>query len=189
MITYKDAARIIIMDLEGGSKVITDSGGLTKYGVSQKAYPDLDIKNLSYEEAEAIFVKKYWLEVKAPLLPSPLNIYVVDMAYNAGPRTAMKLLQKALGNVAVDGRWGPRTQAAVMRYDVDELCVLFNSERVRSYVGMRNYDKYGAGWINRVFRLVGHVEDFKSRDIQEKLARSLTYLSEEQREKTMRRFR
>lgn len=158
MITWMDAARIIIMDLEGGDKIMTDSGGLTKYGISQKAYPDLDIKDLEYEEASEIFMYDYWNTSKADQLPSPLNIYVVDMAYNAGPRTAMKLLQKALGNVAVDGRWGPRTQAAVSRYGVDELCVLFNSERVRSYVGMRNYDKYGAGWINRVFRLVDHVQ-------------------------------
>lgn len=159
-ITWKDAARIIIMDLEGGDKVITDSGGLTKYGISQKAYPDLDIKNLEYEDACSIFFKDYWNTSKADQLPSPLNIYVVDMAYNAGPRTAIKLLQKALGNVAVDGRWGPRTQAAVSRYDVNELCVLFNSERVRSYVGMRNYDKYGAGWINRVFRLVNLTKEY-----------------------------
>ncbi len=163
MIDHKIAARIIIIHMEGGDKVITDSGGLTKYGVSQKSYPDVDIRNLTYEDAVDIFKEDYWYPARADQLPSPLNLYVVDMAYNAGPRTSIKLLQRALGSVSVDGRWGPRTQAAVARYDVDALCVLFNTERVRSYMGMRNYDKYGRGWLNRVFRLIdrAHAVDWR----------------------------
>lgn len=152
-----DAARIIIMELEGGDKVITDSGGLTKYGVSQKAYPDLDIRNLKYIDAEHIFYKDYWNAVKGDQLPSPLNVYVADAGYNMGPGTAMKLLQRALGNVSVDGRWGPRTQAAVVRHNPTGLSVMFNQERLRSYIGVRGFDKYGPGWFNRVLRLINHV--------------------------------
>lgn len=163
MITYQDVARIIIMDLEGGDKVITDSGGLTKYGVSQKAYPGLDIKNITYEVAVEIF-KMYWEEAKADQLPSPLNAYVVDAAYNMGPRTAMKILQKAVGSVAVDGRWGPRTQAAVARMDPVYLSRVYNQERLRHYIGVRHFDKYGAGWFNRVFKLVDLVHDNLSED-------------------------
>ncbi len=154
MITWQDAARIVIMDLEGGDKVITDSGGLTKYGISQRAYPDLDIKNLDYSGACAIFLHDYWDLVKGGLLLSPLNLYVADAAFNMGPGTALKLLQRAVGSVAVDGRWGPRTHAAVMRHNPVYLSRLFNQERLRSYVGMRNFDKYGAGWYNRVLKLI-----------------------------------
>jgi lysozyme family protein len=153
-ITWKDAAHIIIWDLEGGDELITDSGGLTKFGVSQKAYPNLDIENLPYEDAEEIFHNDYWEPSKADQLPSPLNIYVVDAAYNMGVRTSMKLLQRALGNVVVDGRWGPRTQTAVTRCDPEILSRWFNQQRLRYYIGVRDFDKYGAGWFNRVMKLI-----------------------------------
>lgn len=155
-ITVNDAAQMIIIILEGADKVIVDSGGLTKYGVSQKAYPDLDIRNLSFNDAAEIFKTDYWDLVKGDQLPSPLNIYVADAAYNMGPGTAIKILQKALGNVSVDGRWGPRTQAAVVRYgpDCEYLCRLFNQVRLRHYQGVRGFDVTGAAWYNRVLELI-----------------------------------
>ena len=162
-LTHIDAASMIIIDLEGGDKVITDSGGLTKYGVSQKAYPDLDIRNLSFDDAAKIFKTDYWDLVKGDQLPSPLNIYVADAAYNMGPGTAMKILQRALGNVAVDGRWGPRTQAAVVRYgtDVSYICRIFNQVRLRHYMGVRGFDTTGAAWYNRVLELIDLVHEFE----------------------------
>lgn len=38
---------------EGGSKItrdLHDPGGVTKYGISQRAYPDEDIENMTLEE-------------------------------------------------------------------------------------------------------------------------------------------
>jgi hypothetical protein len=45
-----DEAFEFLMDHEDKTRsgqVTTDSGGLTRWGISQKAYPALDIKNLS----------------------------------------------------------------------------------------------------------------------------------------------
>ena len=42
---------------EGGSKFTDDPhypGGATKYGISKRAFPDLDIPNLTYEQAGAL---------------------------------------------------------------------------------------------------------------------------------------
>ena len=56
----------------------------TKYGVSAMAYPDLDIENLTIEQAKKIFYNDYWCKVKADNLPDALSIMVSDTAYNSG---------------------------------------------------------------------------------------------------------
>lgn len=38
----------------------SDPGGLTKWGVSQKAYPTLDIRALTREQATAIYKRDWW---------------------------------------------------------------------------------------------------------------------------------
>lgn len=37
-----------------------DAGGETKFGISKRAYPDLDIINLTIEQAKDIYYKDYW---------------------------------------------------------------------------------------------------------------------------------
>ena len=50
----------------------SDPGGETKYGISKRAFPDLDIKNLTEEQAILIYYDEYWLDAKvdkyAPML-------------------------------------------------------------------------------------------------------------------------
>ena len=49
------------LELEGGYvNDPNDSGGQTKYGISKKAYPDLDIPNLTIAQAMEIYRKDYW---------------------------------------------------------------------------------------------------------------------------------
>ncbi len=43
---------------EGGSRVTDDPddrGGLTRYGISQRSYPDLDIRNLTEDQAKEVY--------------------------------------------------------------------------------------------------------------------------------------
>ena len=47
-----------------------DPGGETKYGISKRAHPDVDIKNLSREKACAIYKKHYWDPVLADNIES-----------------------------------------------------------------------------------------------------------------------
>lgn len=70
-----------------------DPGGRTKYGISQRAYPDLDIDELTWDEAQAIYRRDYWDELDLDSLPWPLNIVVMNAAVNAGVRVARDLLE------------------------------------------------------------------------------------------------
>ena len=51
-----DSAFDLLMLNEGGYvNNPNDPGGETKYGVSKKAYPDIDIENLTLEQAKKIY--------------------------------------------------------------------------------------------------------------------------------------
>lgn len=64
-----------------------DPGGLTKFGISQRAYPDLDIAGLTLNEAKQIYLRDYWWPVRAHELPETLRLVVFDCAVNQGVKT------------------------------------------------------------------------------------------------------
>ena len=70
-----------------------DPGGETKYGISKKAYPKVDIKLLTLDGACDIFYRDYW--PIAASLDFPLNVCVFDCAVNQGVKRAAKFLIKS----------------------------------------------------------------------------------------------
>jgi hypothetical protein len=50
------------MDLEGGAAVVDngDGGGTTKFGITQRWNPNVDVRNLTYEGAARIARSRYW---------------------------------------------------------------------------------------------------------------------------------
>ena len=61
-----------------------DPGGRTKYGIDQRSHPNVDIRNLTRDQAKAIYRRDYWDAVKADELPPGLRLVVVDIAVNNG---------------------------------------------------------------------------------------------------------
>ncbi len=151
------AVNFVIDKLEGGSQLVTDSGGLTKWGVSKNAHPDVDIKKLTRPGAERIYLDHYWDVVRASELPPALALLVFDGAVNHGPAQAARLLQRVL-NVKDDGVVGPKTLAAARSFHpASELRSLFSEIRLRTYEDLaRNkplYRRYLRGWRLRVLRV------------------------------------
>ena len=71
------------------------------------------MRQLTRDEARAIYRRQY---VDAPgfaTLPDPLRAQVIDEAVLSGPRQAVKDVQRAIGGVTVDGQLGPTTRAAL----------------------------------------------------------------------------
>lgn len=71
-----------------------DPGGETKYGISKKSYPDIDIPNLTIEQAKKLYHEDYWRGAGCEMISSPLDIIVFDTAVNCGVRRALYILQK-----------------------------------------------------------------------------------------------
>ena len=149
----------LVLAEEGGlANHRRDPGGLTKFGISQRSYPDLNIAALTRETATAIYRRDYWNPVHGDELPDGLDLLLLDSAINQGPATAIRLLQEALG-VAVDGVLGPITLANARR-TLPNVLLEFCALRAWRYEINRNEDAFGKGWFRRLFRLCAIARDW-----------------------------
>lgn len=121
----------------------------TKYGIAANTYPNLDIKNLTIDQAKAIYKKDWWDKLGADQLHPAIVFQLWDFAVNAGKSRAIKELQQAVG-VPDDGIIGPKTIAAVKSKDVNDVLLLLTSERLRFYTSLSTWVTYGKGWTIRV---------------------------------------
>ena len=148
-----DKAFTDIVGVEGNySNSQLDPGGETKFGISKRAYPKADIRNLTLDGAKLIYARDYWTPCHCDELQWPLCLFVFDAAVNQGQREAVMMLQKTLG-VAQDGSLGPRTLQRIATEDHAELAALLMADRAIRYTGTRNFDLDGRGWFKRLFRI------------------------------------
>lgn len=148
----------LLLAIEGGLvDDKNDSGGLTKYGISKKAYPKLDIDNLTIQQAKDIYYRDYWGRCKCDYLPDALSVAVFDYAVNSGTIKAIKSLQMALG-VTVDGIIGNQTIGAANRVPLGPVIESIHSERLSFLRSLKNWKRYGRGWGNRVNRVKEYCE-------------------------------
>ena len=155
-----DTAVQIILDLEGRAQTTndpTDPGGLTKFGISKRAHPDVDISDLTEEAAIVIYRTGYWNAVRCDEMPAFIRLALFDSAVNQGARQAVWCLQTALG-VKVDGVIGAQTLAAATAADSKKLLERFLSHRANHYMSLDHFQKWGAIWIRRLFHVCIHSE-------------------------------
>jgi lysozyme family protein len=144
------------LDHEGGDTVTndpTDAGGLTRYGISQRSYPELDILTITEQQAKDIYKKDYWDMVKGDAIESQeIACAIFDFAVNAGPVRAIKLAQKAI-NTTDDGMIGPMTLSAWNNAHIKLFLSDYALEKIRFYRDIvtrtPSQKKYLLGWINR----------------------------------------
>lgn len=97
-----------------------DKGGATKYGITQATLHTaiaarlvprgITIQRLSVEQAKRIYFAFYWTAARCNEFPSPLDLLLFDAYVNHRPKSAVRLIQTALG-VEADGILGPITIA------------------------------------------------------------------------------
>lgn len=125
-----------------------DPGGETKWGISKRSYPQLDIKGLTRERAREIYRADFWRRGELDRLPSALSFQVFDAAVNHGIETAIRLMQRAAG-VADDGHVGPVTLSAIRSAQVTDLVARFVAERLDYWTGLSTWPTFGRGWARR----------------------------------------
>ena len=144
-----------VIEQEGGSKLVKDHAGYTRFGVSERSGMSAEeIKNLTYEQAAEFYMKEYYKPLKR--LPAHLLHICIDTAVNTGRRQMIKLLQRASGLAGqdVDGYLGPTT------YKAAESCTVgsFREQRFLFYENLVNaqpekYEKFRMGWLRRTMRV------------------------------------
>ena len=153
MKTFKEIIEKVLEHEGGYVNDPKDLGGETKYGITKRFYPDIDIKNLTIEQATEIYKKDYWDRNKVESLPQNLWHIYFDMCVNMGKRTAVKVLQRAANNkgkdIEVDGGLGPATIGALKGVELDRV----RAFRVKYYVDLitarPEQEKFFLGWFRR----------------------------------------
>lgn len=129
-----------------------DPGRATKYGISQRAYPGEDIKNLTLDRAKFLYKRDYWDKVRGDELPGPIALLTFDAAVNAGVFRAAKWLQEAAG-ANPDGAIGPNTLEAVRNKKPADLLVECLTLRNLHNASLNTWTTFGKGWSRRLFSL------------------------------------
>lgn len=128
-----------------------DPGGETKWGISKKSYPDIDIKSLTKEEALIIYEKDYWLKIGADTMEKKLAIACFDSAVNCGVgRTRSWLVE-----LEKEKEKNPqRSESWAARWMIQR--------RTQYYLDLVKkkpaLNKYIKGWLNRVNDLSKYVD-------------------------------
>jgi lysozyme family protein len=146
--TFANALKFIL-DHEGCfSDDPNDPGGLTRWGISQNNHPDINISNLTLEDATEIYRNEYWKNCKCDEMPPMLAFVVFDMAVNQGVGVAIRDLQKLL-SVKVDGIIGPETIGAIVgNTNIGKLVISLTTERIYRYIATGK-TVYMRGWVKR----------------------------------------
>lgn len=167
----QDAIIKIILKSEGGYvNHPFDRGGATNFGITQAALGIYrgrsvsadDVKNMTVEEAVAIYKKNYWDKMNLDLIQSePVRLALFDQGVNRGTKTAIVQAQVVLSEIGVktlaDGVLGPKTASAlesIHEYDFARE-YLQASELAYADICVRRHSQivFIKGWLNRVHKL------------------------------------
>ena len=153
-----------ILDIEKGyTNDSDDAGGETKFGISKRQYPNLDISNLTQDAALQIYERDFWNAHKLSNIDDQEianKIFILIVNMNA--IEAIKLVQHALvdcgvaTNNDIDGIMGSRTIDMLNSLESMETGLFLNwlfTEEITHYVDEVYCDhsqiKYIRGWTKR----------------------------------------
>ena len=95
-----DSAVQRVLSHEGGFAANDgNTGAPVNFGINQRANPDIDVKNLTREQAVEIYRERYWNAIDGDNLAPELQGTALDAAVNQGPANARRWLQESGGNV------------------------------------------------------------------------------------------
>ena len=94
-IDFNTAMNFVLRHEGGYVNNANDPGGETKYGISKRSYPNLNIKEITQNNAIDIYYRDYWLPSAADKLQGALSLIHFDTAVNMGVGTANKMLAEA----------------------------------------------------------------------------------------------
>ena len=141
-----------------------DPGGETKFGITRREYPDVDIAALTRADAVAIYYRDWWQRYRYSELPGPIGAKVFDLAVNIGPDHAVRCLQRALRacgrRVTEDGALGRATITAAGAANQLALLAALRAEAAGYYRALAALERgrrvggdleFLIGWLNRAY--------------------------------------
>ena len=115
----------------------------SKYGISAASYPNLDIKNITLQDAKDIYLEDYWIDG----VPDEIAFDLFDTSVNSGKLKAIKLLQQTVGT-EIDGKLGPLTLSICKT--INNIKAKYNANRLLFMTDCTIWESQGKGWARRV---------------------------------------
>lgn len=132
-----------------------DRGGETNHGVTLKflrsVQPDAgsaELKRLTKEDARRLFFTHFVDKPGINKLPDVALAEAVSLSINAGPKAAIRVLQRAAG-VPADGVIGPVTIKAVEALTNDQIKVAVDNFYHSIVKSNPSQGRFLKGWLNR----------------------------------------
>lgn len=177
---YKDypqnfitAIRFVLSHEGGYVNDPDDPGGETKYGISKRSFPDVDIKSLTIDDAVSLYYKNYYTPIDKTFefnnynykISTVFSLIMLDSVVQHGIFRSVKFLQYALKNyyttIKADGIAGKNTLHTLDKVidSVDFGCFAAGliSVRLKFYSQItrlrKSNLKFLPGWVNRVASL------------------------------------
>ncbi len=157
---FEHAVSFVLAHEGGYSDDADDDGGETKFGISKRSYPDIDINALTVEQAKAIYKRDFWEpQLYKDIKDVNLATKVFDLAVNMGSSWAHRLVQRALRatgqDILEDGILGPMTLSAINKADLTDLLAALKSEAAGYYRTLAatkpKRAKFLKGWLKRAY--------------------------------------
>lgn len=123
----------------GYTKDPDDPGGETRWGISKRYHPNVEVKNLTREGAEEIYKREYWIASGAHELPWPYCLAVFDAAVIPGIGAVRTFIRAA---EAKPGK-SPFMKSLIV-------CDAREAYFKRKVAENPKKQKYIKGWLNRV---------------------------------------
>lgn len=137
-VTFDDAVNNVLTREGGYVNDAADRGGETNLGISSNANPDVDVANLTTDQAKALYRERYWDAIGGDSIPPAIRELAFDTAVNMGPSTARRLVELSGGD--------PQRFLAERKKIYDAIVANDPSQR-----------KFYNGWMNRLEELAGRV--------------------------------
>jgi lysozyme family protein len=153
MADFNKAIETILRHEGGYVNNTNDPGGETNFGICKRSFPDLDIKNLTVEQAKDIYREKYWNPIKGGMLKDlDVAISIFDFAVNAGIGVAIKVAQKVTG-ATQDSIMGNQTISLINGFDPEYFQALYTVAKIALYINIvkkrPSSKEFFFGWCRR----------------------------------------
>lgn len=164
---FLTAVERVLQDEGGYVNDPYDAGGETKFGISRRQYPNLDIKALTRDDAIAIYFRDYWQRNHLDELPAAIAGKVLNLAVLMGGKGAIMCLQRAcracgqpLADDGVVGQMTLDVAHTLAAHNLDALMAALRSEAAgyfRTVAGLErgrrpDHDEpFLKGWLTRAY--------------------------------------
>lgn len=134
-----------------------DSGGETKFGISKISYPNINIRELTLNNAKEIYKENYWNKINGNEIKNQdIANNIFDCAVNCGVYVGSVLIQKVLV-LKQDGIIGNITLGSINRSAASCVVDRYKKNRVEYYIDIcikkKQNKKFFFGWVKRAMEI------------------------------------